>query len=154
MVPLWERLPSDNVYTLLRTDRIRREYVPVLRGEESAFSILSEAPSVVRKGCIRDKTSALVKIRHIRYEAEVAVMSYPAEQDIESGACNYADLRVYSEWNIERKVKRRLDGTDEALFPAGRVPHRSRKPADSAILYPGIRNRHCQLVFPDKPCGH
>ena len=77
----------------------------------------------------------------------MAVVSYPTEEELGSGACTYDDLRHPSKWKVERRVHRRSDGTDEALFPAGRVPVRSRKPADSVILYPGIRNRPCQMAF-------
>ena len=75
-------------------------------------------------------------------------MTFPTWGELVDGVAIYVELSSCSPWNIETTIVRRCDDADEAIFPViGRVRDRTRKVAESAIVYPGIRNRHTALGY-------
>ena len=75
-------------------------------------------------------------------------MTYPPWDELAKGIGEYVDLSKPSRWNKKKTLVRRCDDTDEAIFPVvGKVRNRTRKVADSTIIYPGIINRHAILGY-------
>ena len=137
--------------------------VPVgqaISGIEAGAGAVSIISGSAMSGCIISAgagfsivvmSSALIVVTPSSFRvttASVAVMTYPTQPELEDDVKKYVCLRTPSERNVVAMVFRRQDSTDEPFFPVdGRVRIRSRRMAESTILYPGIRNKHCELGF-------